>query len=321
VDKPIEWLDRQKISCNEGEALQRFQLTKSGCGGDEMRFDHTCVSIEGHSLSYDTNTGCNEFTGKRLELIDRHNLACTDEEYMEGFWVTDSGCRGSGNKKFWVKCALTTTTTTIATTTTTSTTTTTTTTTITTTTTEDDASALDDPHLSDMGGDRFDLYNEGKQEFVVIPAGASSKDADLLVTGTVEKYGERENDLWIRRLNVKGRWVDGETYNFKTNSASFGDEATIQVRAGKGNKWTSLDKVKDSNLLVTSKDKRAPTTDFAESVAKVVQVQAGPLKVVVSFATAQKEGEKVNHLDLHVKNLHSVKSEVGGLLAGELSAF
>lgn len=338
----IQYLDRHDARCNPGEAIQAFHLGKNGCGGNDMKYAITCARYEGYDKSRVAYTPCNYFVGDDLAYLDRHGVVCGAGEYLEQFQMI-SGCPNGNDRRFMYNCGQTTTTTTTTTTTEpyncrtrelwsaekyaycctskgVGCTTTTTTTTVATTTTVDDASAQDDPHLSDMAGDRFDLYDAGRQEFVVIPAGASAKDADLLVTGVVEKYGHRENDLWIRTLSVKGKWLDGGDYSFKTNSAAFGDAATIQVRSGKNHKWLPLEGLKDPKLIVSSKDKHAPTTDFAESVAKTVELKAGPLNVVVSYATAQKDGEKVNHLDLHVKNLHSVKSEVGGLLAGEVSA-
>lgn len=338
-DREIQYLDRQDVSCAPGEALQTYAVHRGGCPGNGMKYTVTCAKIAGYGSTRTAYTPCNYFVGKDLAYLDRHACVCNAGEHLEGFQV-QTGCASGNDRRYMYKCGMTTTTTT------TTTTTepyncrtrelwpaekyaycctqkgmgcTTTTTTTSTTTTEDDASANDDPHLSDMAGDKFDLYNAGRQEFVVIPAGASAKDADLFVTGVVEKYGHRKNDLWIRSLSVKGKWV-GEDYSFKTNSAAFGDAATVQVRSGKNHKWLPLEGLKDPKLIVTSKDQQAPATDFAESVAKTVELKAGPLKVVVSYATAQKDGEKVNHLDLHVKNLHSVKSEVGGLLAGEVSA-
>jgi len=338
-DQPIQYLDRQDVSCAAGEAIQSYAVSKGGCPGNGMKYTLTCIKIEGYGSTRNAETPCNYFVGKDLAYLDRHACVCNAGEHLEGFRVTT--CPNGDDRKYSYKCGATTTTTTTTTTTepfdcrtrelwpaekyaycctSKGVGCTTTTTTVATTTTVDEASAVDDPHLSDMAGDRFDLYNEGRQEFVVIPAGASAKDADLFVTGVVEKYGQRKNDLWIRSLSVKGKWLKGGDYSFKTNGAAFGDKATVQVRSGKNKKWLPLEGLKDPKLIVTSKDKSAPTTDFAESVAKTVELKAGPLKVVVSYATAQKNGEPVNHLDLHVKNLHSVDAEIGGLLAGEISA-
>lgn len=184
-----------------------------------------------------------------------------------------------------------------------------------------EASAVDDPHLTDIAGDKFDLYSAGAHDLIVIPQGATSKTANLIVSGEVEQFGERKNDLWIRTLNIRGKWVQGGSYSFKTNNAPFGNKAAVLVRRGKSNPWVTVDNVHDSNLVITSDlDSKAPDADFSESVAKKAEVNAGPVTVQVSWATAQKQGDDVNHLDVHVKGLGAVEDAVGGLLAGEISS-
>jgi len=190
----------------------------------------------------------------------------------------------------------------------------------TTTTAPIEVSAVDDPHLTDIAGDKFDLYRAGAHKLIVIPQGASSETANLIVSGEVEQFGKRKNDLWIRTLNIRGKWVKGGSFSFKTNNAPFGNKAAVLVRRGK-NPWATVDNVQDSNLVITSDlDAKAPNADFSESVARKAEVKAGPLTVEVSWATAQKEGDDVNHLDVHVKGLGGVEDAVGGLLAGEISS-
>jgi len=190
-----------------------------------------------------------------------------------------------------------------------------------TTTPAAEVSAVDDPHLTDLAGDKFDLYSAGVHELVVIPQGASPKHANLIVSGEVEQFGERKNDLWIRTLNIRGKWVQGGSYSFKTNNAPFGNKATVLVRKGKHTPWVTVDDLDDSNLVITSDlDENAPYADFSESVSRKAEVMAGPVRVQVSWATAQKDGDDVNHLDVHVKGLGGVTDAVGGLLAGEISS-
>lgn len=182
-------------------------------------------------------------------------------------------------------------------------------------------SAEDDPHLTDLAGDKFDLYNAGSHDLVVIPQGASPKDAKLIVSGEVEQFGQRKNDLWIRTLNIRGKWVKGGSYSFKTNNAPFGNKATVLVRKGKHTPWVTVDALKDRNLAIVSDlDDTAPTADFSESVARKAEIKAGPVRVQISWATAQKNGDDVNHLDVHMKGLGFVEDSVGGLLAGEISS-
>lgn len=180
--------------------------------------------------------------------------------------------------------------------------------------------AIDDPHLTDVSGDKFDLYNDGRHTLLVIPDGATKETADLHIRGTVKRYGNRKNDLWIRNLAIAGKWVPGGSYMFKTNDGKFNDPSTQLVRRLKTDAWTNLDAITDASLMTTSSDHaEAPSSDFEEQVTRSVVLQAGPVQVLVDYGTVQKDGADVNHLDLHVQGLASIEN-AGGLLAGEIAS-
>lgn len=191
---------------------------------------------------------------------------------------------------------------------------------ITATTTVAAGKAVDDPHLTSIHGNHFDLYASGKYTLLTVPKHASSKEADLLVEAYVEKIGERKNDLWIRRLTVGGKWV-GERYSFKTSSGKFGSESTHLVRVGHGD-WKSPESAekKGSSIfkVLPTQDGDAPTTDFGQTSSKRVEVQCGPVTALVKWATVQKDGEDINHIDFRIQGLHDLSGDVGGLLADEL---
>jgi len=184
-----------------------------------------------------------------------------------------------------------------------------------------EASAKDDPHIEAFTGEKFDLYESKPHVFLVVPSGAKPRDALLHITGLVEKYGMRENDLWIRRLKVQGKWVKGKSYAFTTANAPFTSERNLLVRRGKKGSWTTLKELTKSDpeafVAAPAVDGTPPKQDFQESTAARAEIEAGPVRVLVSWATAQKQGEDVNHLDLHVQGLHDVAVGMGGLLAGE----
>jgi len=184
------------------------------------------------------------------------------------------------------------------------------------------ASAVDDPHIESVHGEKFDVYEPGAHEFVVLPAGAAPEDADLHISGKVRKFGTRENDLWIRKLTVQGNWVAGGPYQFKTSSVPFGNKRSALVKMG-GAGWKAMKKADlDTGFLVSSEeDDVAPAAEFAQSVSRKVAVMAGPVTVHVDFATSQKNGEHINHLDLHLEGLEQADAEsMGGLLSGDVSA-
>lgn len=186
-----------------------------------------------------------------------------------------------------------------------------------------DPAAVDDPHITSVSGDRFDVYKPGDHEFLVLPKGATPKTADLYISGKVRKIGERENDLWIRQLKVQGKWVQDGPYEFKTTDKPFGKRKSALIRFGASKTWKAMDKTKlNSNLhVVSGVDKKAPEVEFAQSVSKKLELKAGSVKVLIDFATSQKNGNDINHLDLHMKGLKSSQMKsMGGLLAGDVAA-
>lgn len=177
-----------------------------------------------------------------------------------------------------------------------------------------DVGAVADPHITNVEGQKFDLFKGGQHTLLTIPEGASHEDADLEILGQVRKQGSRDNDLWIRKLAISGKWVEGGPVKFKTLAGPFNSADSLLVRP-QGENWRQLDGFSATNLVLTSDlDKSGPTEDFAQSVARKVELSAGPLKILVDYATSQKEGQGVNHLDLHVQGLDGVDS-ASGLLA------
>jgi hypothetical protein len=190
------------------------------------------------------------------------------------------------------------------------------------TTTVDVGQAIDDPHLTSLHGTHFDLYTSGKYTLLSVPRHATGTDADLVVTAYVEKIGERKNDLWIRRMTLSGKWL-GEHYSFKTSSGSFGSDGTHLVRVGEGD-WqspASAQKEKPAHFKVLSHKKHeAPTHDMSQAISDRVELECGPVTALIRWATVQKNGEDVNHIDFRMSGLHNLGENVGGLLADEFDA-
>ena len=64
----------------------------------------------------------------------------------------------------------------------------------------------------------------------------------------------------------------------------------------------------------------APTQDFSQSISDRVELQCGPVTALIRWATVQKNGEDVNHIDFRMSGLHNLGENVGGLLADEFDA-
>merc|ERR1712151_1168258 len=97
----------------------------------------------------------------------------------------------------------------------------------------------------------------------------------------------------------------------------------VLVRAGKRAPWSTLEELLSTQPVglaaASNLDTKAPETDFQESTSAKAEIDAGTVKVLVAWGTAQKEGEDVNHIDLHLQGLQDVGMPMGGLLAGEIS--
>jgi len=68
-------------------------------------------------------------------------------------------------------------------------------------------SAVGDPHLTNVHGEKFDLMQEGKHLLVKIPK--NRREAALLrVDAVAERFGGQCADIYFQELNITGKWVD-----------------------------------------------------------------------------------------------------------------
>jgi len=190
-----------------------------------------------------------------------------------------------------------------------------------TTTAPDVASAVGDPHISTVSGEKYDLSKPGHVELMTIPAGASSEDALLKVTGETEQMGSRQADLWIRQVHVEGRWLDGDDFSFKTGHAKFGEAQNYLARMSGGAWLSPLDllKISDGKMSLALGNNNAPRDKWEKTSNQQISLKAGPVKVLVSYATSKKDtDEAFNHFDVFVSGLSDVKQmkqSMSGVLA------
>lgn len=165
---------------------------------------------------------------------------------------------------------------------------------------------------------RGGIEDGGRAELLVIPKGATGEDVLLSVAVQVEKMGPRKQDMWIRRVQVHGKWLK-KKWAFKTGSGSYGAPELYLARYG-DSAWTqpvNLLKESDGLLSVAIHDKPVPTQLFQSSTAMDIQLVVGPVIVGVVWKTSNKDGANFNHLDVHLAGLSQVQQELGGLLIGE----
>jgi len=71
------------------------------------------------------------------------------------------------------------------------------------------ASAIGDPHLTNVHGERFDLMQAGKHLLIQIPR-KHGETTLLRVDAVAERVGGQCADLYFQELNITGRWADAK---------------------------------------------------------------------------------------------------------------
>jgi len=69
-------------------------------------------------------------------------------------------------------------------------------------------SAVGDPHLQNVHGERFDLMRPGTYALIHIPKGEPVEDTLLRVEADVRRLGGQCADLYFQELNVTGAWAE-----------------------------------------------------------------------------------------------------------------
>merc|ERR1719181_1745338 len=91
--KKLQYLDRQHVKCENGDAIATFKVTRHGCSGNDMRYKYTCAKAQLGDLSTE-QTFCNKMDSKKLQYLDRQDVKCGDGKLLAGFKVVRSGCSG-----------------------------------------------------------------------------------------------------------------------------------------------------------------------------------------------------------------------------------
>ncbi|CAK0788621.1 unnamed protein product [Prorocentrum cordatum] len=72
------------------------------------------------------------------------------------------------------------------------------------------ASAVGDPHLQNIHGERFDLMKAGKHVLLNIPRGTGAESSLLRVQADARRLGGHCADIYFQELNVTGSWAYAE---------------------------------------------------------------------------------------------------------------
>ena len=90
------------------------------------------------------------------------------------------------------------------------------------------ASAVGDPHLQNVHGERFDLMKAGKHVLINIPRGMSAENALLRVQADARRLGGQCADMYFQELNVTGSWAEAKQAG--GDPAACGTPATVPAQ-------------------------------------------------------------------------------------------
>jgi hypothetical protein len=78
------FLDRHQVDCGEDGAITQFKLNRAGTT-NKYQYDYKCVKIGKPMSSRILTTPANDVGGGNAIFLDRHNVACADDEAMNYF--------------------------------------------------------------------------------------------------------------------------------------------------------------------------------------------------------------------------------------------
>ncbi|CAK0838711.1 unnamed protein product, partial [Prorocentrum cordatum] len=95
------------------------------------------------------------------------------------------------------------------------------------------ATAIGDPHLQNIHGERFDLMTTGTVLLISVPRGKRVEDALLAVQADARRLGGHCSDMYFQTVNITGVWAD------KLQAGGFTFDAQ-GVQSHKVPQWTKL---------------------------------------------------------------------------------
>jgi len=135
-------------------------------------------------------------------------------------------------------------------------------------------SAVGDPHLVNVHGQGFDLYQPGTHVLLQIPEAETPKNTLLRVEGSVERsQGRPCADAYFKAFHFTGKWAEPHFHPFHPRTG-------VMISVNASNEWSSWQHM-------------------------------GPVGLKVSWGHTN---DGIEYLNLHLKNLGHVGYAIGGLL-------
>lgn len=166
-------------------------------------------------------------------------------------------------------------------------------------------SAVGDPHVTNVAGERFDIMRSGMHTLVEVPRDQRIPKK-LLVKGQIERYGSACSSMWITQMSISGSQLNTE-YEFFTR----GDHLYRVGNFSTDNIDAFAAAVQPAELSIKLQN-NAYRPNYGKYKIAEFTINAGPAKLFVVFVRRQGE----THYDFHAKNLGSLsaKTDIGGLM-------
>lgn len=174
-------------------------------------------------------------------------------------------------------------------------------------------SAVGDPHVTNVDGQRFDIMRTGVHSLIEIPRG---KGSELIVKGRIERVPSACKVMYIRQVSVSGSLLKAD-YEFSVNP-SYDEQDTTSPRFfyRSGNYTTSnpheFEKVVDSSEVQMRMRPKSPWYPIKTNVK--IALLVGPAAVFVDFN--MNAGVHSDHFDLDASKLGLIaeRNNIGGLM-------
>jgi len=101
--------------------------------------------------------------------------------------------------------------------------------------TEGASSAVGDPHLQNVLGQRFDLMQPGTHVLLSIPRGSRAENTMLRVQADARQLGAHCSDMYFQEINITGSWAEAK----KVGGYRYG----VSQRTGETPEWIAFGKV------------------------------------------------------------------------------
>lgn len=166
---------------------------------------------------------------------------------------------------------------------------------------EPTAGAVGDPHVTNIRGEKFNVFKTGHMEFLRVPFKSAYTDANLTLLGVVQDIvgtsDECEQQRYITSVFFGGAWMGDRKLNVSIQ------DGELAVRLG------------TSFARINSSDHEIPIGDLLHLHAhdkEQLQLRAGEMAIGVS--AAGNHNGKHFFLNLEAKSLTALNTRIGGLL-------